>query len=76
VGERFTEQFPDKWSNLVANAHQPVSKRQVLPIVVDLMAVDYDVPNFDKGLSADYTSDASRYLPDSNMKLLTEYEIK
>jgi len=40
------------------------------------MAVDYDVPNFDKGLSADYTSEASRYLPDSNMKLLTEYEIK
>jgi hypothetical protein len=76
VSERFTEQFPDKWSNLVANAHRPVSNRQVLPTFVDLMGVDYDVPNFDNSLFADYPTDAPRYVLGPNMKLLTEYEVE
>jgi glucan phosphoethanolaminetransferase (alkaline phosphatase superfamily) len=76
VSERFTEQFPDKWSNIVANAHRPVSNRQVPPNFVDWVSVVYDVPNFDNSLFADYTTDASRYVLGPKMKLLTRYEVE
>lgn len=76
VSERFPEQFADKWSNRVANTHRAVSNRQVLPGFVDLMGVDDDVPIFDNSLFADDTTDARRYVPGPNMKLLTECEVE
>ena len=76
VSDRFIDNFPDKWANLVANAHRPVSNRQVVPTFVDVMGIDYDLTGLDSSLFDDYPNDAPRYVLGPNMKLLEESEIQ
>lgn len=76
VSDRFISNFPDKWSNLLANADRPISNKQVLPTFVDLLSVDYDVTHLDSSLFADYPIDAVRYVLAPDMRLLSENDIR
>jgi glucan phosphoethanolaminetransferase (alkaline phosphatase superfamily) len=76
VSDRFISNFPDKWSNLHANADRPISNKQVLPTFVDLLGVDYDVTHLDSSLFADYPIDAERYVLAPDMRLLSESDIR
>jgi hypothetical protein len=76
VSDRFISNFPDKWSNLLANADRPISNKQILPTFVDLLSVDYDVTHLDSSLFADYPIDAVRYVLAPDMRLLSESDIR
>ena len=74
--DQFIHQYPNKWSNLVANAQRPVSNRQLLPTFVDLLGVEYDPEYFSNSLFADYPTDSLRYVLAPDMRLLTEHDIE
>ena len=76
VSDRFISNFPDKWSNLLANTDRPISNKQILPTFVDLLGVDYDVTHLDSSLFADYPIDAVRYVLAPDMRLLSESDIR
>jgi glucan phosphoethanolaminetransferase (alkaline phosphatase superfamily) len=74
--DQFIANYPQKWSNLVANRHRPVSNRQVMPTFVDILGVDYEPGYFSSSLFADYPTDSVRYVLAPDMRLLTENEIQ
>lgn len=76
ASDRFKTEFPDKWSNLTANADRPVSNRQIVPSFIDVLGVDYDKSYLDKSLFDNYLTDSVRYVLTPDMRVLTEKDIR